>query len=124
MTDREYADALRQLAGHRKITAVIADPSAASFLELLRRDGWTVRKGRNDVADGIRITADLLKSGKLVICEDCTDCLREMDLYVWGEGDTVRKENDHAMDDMRYFAATVVGGGSGFSVCSVVRNRR
>ena len=121
MTDREYADALRALAGDRSITAVIADPSAASFMELLRREGWNVRKGKNDVADGIRLTADLLKTGRLVICPDCTDCLREMDLYVWGEGDTVRKENDHAMDDMRYFAATVAAPGGGFSVCTAAR---
>ena len=122
MTDREYADALRALAGDRKITAVIADPSAASFLELLRREGWTVRKGKNDVLDGIRVTADLLKEGRLVICEPCTDCLRELSLYVWGEGDSVRKENDHAMDDMRYFAATVVSAaGSGGVACAVRR---
>ena len=48
-----------------------------------------------------------------MICEGCADCLREMDEYVWdlsgGGKDKVRKEHDHAMDDMRYFAATVLG---------------
>lgn len=107
-TDEEYADALAALAGGRRITAVIADPSAASFIEVLRRRGWTVRKGRNDVLSGIRRTADLLRAGKLVICDGCTDCLRELELYAWAGGDTVRKEHDHAMDDMRYFAATVL----------------
>ena len=114
MTDEEYAQALEKLAGGRNISAVIVDPSAASFIEVLRRKGWRVRKAENDVLSGIRLTSDLLKSGKIVICEGCADCLREMDEYVWdlsGESrDRVRKEHDHAMDDMRYFAATVLGG--------------
>ncbi len=107
-TDAEYADALESLAGGRAISAVIVDPSAASFIEVLRRRGWNVRKGKNDVLSGIRRTADLLRSGKIVLCEGCVDCLREMELYAWASGDTVRKEHDHAMDDMRYFAATIL----------------
>lgn len=128
MTDGEYADALEKLAGGRPITAVIVDPSAASFLELLRRRGWRVQKARNDVLSGIRLTADLLKSGRLVICEGCADCLRELEEYVWdlqsGSADRVRKEHDHAMDDMRYFAATVLGEKTaGFAACAVERRR-
>ena len=128
MTDEEYAGALENLAGGRKITAVIVDPSAASFIEVLRRKGWRVKKANNDVLAGIRLTADCLKEGRMVICEGCNDCLREMDEYVWdlssGAKDRVKKENDHAMDDMRYFAATVLGShGGGFAACSVERKR-
>ncbi len=128
MTDAEYADALESLAGDRTITTVIVDPSAASFLEVLRRRGWRVQKAKNDVLSGIRLTADLLKNGKLVICEGCSDCLREMEEYVWdlsgGSKDRVRKEHDHAMDDMRYFAATVLGENrTGFAACTVERKR-
>ena len=126
MTDEEYAGALGKLAGGRHITAVIIDPSAASFIEVLRRKGWAVRKADNDVLRGIRITSDLLKEGKLVICAGCEDCLREMEAYVWdleSQGrDRVKKENDHAMDDMRYFAATVLGKKqTGFAACVVER---
>ena len=127
MTDAEYADALEKLADGRPITAVIVDPSAASFLEVLRRRGLPVRKAKNDVLAGIRLTADLLKAGKVVICHGCEDCLREMDSYVWdlqAGGDRVKKENDHAMDDMRYFVSTVLGEQkAGFAVCSVERKR-
>ena len=128
MTDEEYAQALENLAGGREITAVIVDPSAASFLEVLRRKGWRVQKAENDVLSGIRMTSDCLKSGKIVICEGCADCLREMDEYVWdlssGSKDKVRKEHDHAMDDMRYFVATVLGErNGGFAACSVERKR-
>ena len=128
MTDEEYAQALGRLAGDRKITAVVADPSAASFIEVLRRRGWRVVKADNDVLAGIRLTSDLLKAGKLVICQGCDACLREMDAYVWdlscGSKDRVKKENDHAMDDMRYFAATVLKQqDAGFAACAVERRR-
>ncbi|MCQ2419613.1 MAG: PBSX family phage terminase large subunit [Clostridia bacterium] len=124
MTDAEYEKALRELAGERTIRQVIVDPSAASFLEVLRRAGWKVRKADNDVLSGIRKTADCLKEGRIVICDSCTDCLREMELYVWQDGsgkDRVVKKNDHAMDDMRYFVTGMLQGPEAIAVCSVVR---
>lgn len=111
-TDQEYARRLAELAGGREIEAVIVDPSAASFLETLRREGWNVRKADNEVLSGIRRTADALKRGEIVICEACEDAIREFGSYCWdlaaGDRDRVRKEHDHAMDEIRYFVATVV----------------
>ena len=126
MTDAEYADALERLAGDRVITAVIVDPSAASFIEVLRRRGHRVQKAKNEVLSGIRLTADLLKKGTVVICEGCDDCLREMDCYAWdGSKEQVKKEHDHAMDDMRYFVSTVLGTQQGgFAACAVARNNQ
>ena len=110
-TDQEYAQRLQELAGGREIEAVVADPSAASFLEVLRREGWNVRKANNDVLSGIRLTADALKAGRIVICSPCQDAIREFGSYCWdlaaGDRDKVRKEFDHAMDEIRYFVATV-----------------
>lgn len=127
-TDGEYAEDLGRLAGGRTLDFIVVDPSAASFIEVLRREGLPVRKAENDVLAGIRTTAELLKRGKLVICDGCGDCLREMGLYRWDERDgrdRVRKENDHAMDDMRYFAAAVagLGAGTGWSAVGVERGR-
>ena len=73
----------------------------------------------NDVADGIRVTANLLKQRKIVICEGCESCLSEIAAYCWEDGGTGRdrpkKERDHAMDEMRYFAVSIAkkerGGG-------------
>lgn len=128
MTDEEYADALGGLVGNRMVTAVIVDPSAASFMEVLRRRGWKVRKAENQVLSGIRLTADLLKTGKIVICEGCEDLIREMDEYVWDlsspSKDRVKKEHDHAMDEMRYFVSTVIGKREdGFVACAVERRK-
>ena len=128
MTDEEYAAALNKLAGGRPITAVVADPSAASFMETLRRHGWVVQKAENEVLSGIRLTADHLKAGKIVICEGCKDLLREMDEYVWDleseSRDRVKKEHDHAMDEMRYFVATVLGKKSGGFAAYTVERRK
>lgn len=127
MTDGEYADALEALAGGRRLRGVIVDPSAASFLEVLRRRGIPVRKAKNDVLSGIRLTSDCLKSGKLVICDTCPDCIRELGEYLWEPGggkDRVRKEHDHAMDDMRYFAATVLGASAPVFAARSVERRR
>ena len=61
--------------------------------------------------DGIRRTAVYLKNGNIKIHRSCTDCIAEFGLYRWDEKastDTVIKENDHAMDDVRYFVNTVL----------------
>ena len=91
---------------------VVIDPSAASMIAALRRRGrFSVRKARNEVLPGIRLVATLLKAGILQFSPGCQDTIREFSLYRWedsGEKDTVVKENDHAMDDIRYFCATIL----------------
>lgn len=110
LTDEEYYEALEELAGGLPIEQVIIDPSAASFITLIRRKGrFSVRKARNAVVPGIRQVASLLKEGALGFTAECKDCLREFGLYRWKEdADEPVKEFDHAMDDVRYFCATVL----------------
>ncbi len=113
-TDEEHYAALECLAGGRKIARVIVDPSAASFIEVIRRHGkFNVVPAKNNVIDGIRKTSQVLKDGKIRICKNCADIRREFSLYRWDSkkaDDLPVKENDHAMDDMRYFVATVIDG--------------
>ena len=111
-TDEEYYTELKRLASSYPITAVICDPSAASFITTVRRHGeFKVIPAKNDVIDGIRRVSDCLKSGKIKICRECKDSIREFSLYSWDEGslkDCPKKENDHAMDDIRYFVSSVL----------------
>lgn len=127
-TDGEYAGELRRLVGGKSLSCVVVDPSAASFLEVLRRDGWPVRKAANDVLSGIRRTADALKSGRIVICEPCADAIREFGSYCWdlrsGDRDQVKKEFDHAMDEIRYFVATVADPREDEGFCAVSVDRQ
>ena len=113
-TDEEYYRELERLADGFEIRYVIVDPSASSFITTIKMHGkFTVRKARNAVLNGIRATMDFLNNDKLFFCKNCKDIIREFSLYCWDsenlhEKDTVIKENDHAMDDMRYFCYTVL----------------
>ena len=128
-TDEEYHQALVELAGGRPIEGVAVDPSAASFLECIRRHGvFRAVPAQNQVADGIRTVSTLLKQGKLRFAAGCQDCIREFGLYRWDEQagrDQPVKRDDHAMDDMRYFVMTALERREApFCVTSVDRGGR
>ncbi len=109
-TDSEYANDLEALANDNGIKdkTIIVDPSAASFITELRRRGWKVLKARNDVLDGIRYVSEFLSHGLLLIDESCECTLKEFEEYAWDEKASERgedkpiKQNDHAMDMIRY----------------------
>ena len=110
-TDGEYLDEYFRFTQKLKIKAVVVDPSAASFIALLKRHYVFVMPAVNSVVDGIRETADAFSKSKIMINDCCRDCVRELSLYHWDEksaDDRPVKENDHAMDEMRYFVATVL----------------
>lgn len=128
-TDQEYAEALDEwisdiweerkehgsysvLAGdvYAKIPTII-DPSAASFIALLRKTEWAkVRQADNAVADGIRETAVALQTGRIKVLDSLTNWKSEVAGYVWDDKTTDEKPvkvNDHLMDAMRYFVKTM-----------------
>lgn len=110
-TDEEHCDAIEELAKGYTIKRVLVDPSAASFITALQKRKFRVSAANNDVLDGIRRTATYLKEGNIKIHRSCVDSIREFGLYCWDEkknNDTVVKENDHAMDDIRYFCNTIM----------------
>lgn len=115
-TDEEHYAALEKLAGAYDIEKVIVDPSAASFIECIRRHGrFSAAKAENDVISGIRRVSSALGQGMLRFHESCRDIIREFSLYRWNDkagNDAPVKENDHAMDDMRYFTAYITGKGA------------
>ncbi len=113
-TDEEHYEALCELAKGKDVSIVTVDPSAASFIEVIRRhDRFSVVPAVNNVLDGIRMVSSALKEGRIMICKNCADSIREFSLYRWNENainDSVVKQNDHAMDDIRYFVSTVMNG--------------
>ncbi|MDY3928581.1 MAG: PBSX family phage terminase large subunit [Clostridia bacterium] len=112
LTDEEYYEKLCELAGDLDIRYVIVDPSAASFITTIRRHGrFMVKKADNSVLDGIRFCSTLIADGSVVFDSSCKDLIREFGSYCWDNNsteDAVIKQNDHAMDDMRYFCQTVM----------------
>lgn len=111
-TDEEHYAELEKLAGDRYIERVIIDPSAASFKATIKRhDKFFVKSAKNDVINGIRTTSQMLNDGRIKIGVKCKASQEEFGMYRWddkAEVDKVVKENDHAMDDIRYFAYTVL----------------
>ena len=110
-TDEEYCTEIERLAGDLPIRSIVVDPSAASFIEALRRKQYVVRKAKNDVLNGIMLTARYLQDGTIKIHRRCKDSIREFGLYRWDDKateDRPIKENDHAMDSIRYFTFTIL----------------
>lgn len=111
-TDEEHYQSLCELAEGIVVDSVVVDPSAASFITLIKKYGrFKVLPARNNVIDGIRQVSSALKKGEIKICNTCTDCIREFSLYRWENSasrDVPVKENDHAMDDIRYFVTTIL----------------
>ena len=111
-TDEEHYAELERLTKGYYIQAVVVDPSAASFIETIRRHGrYLVVPADNDVLNGIRCVASLMQAGLVIIHESCAASRREFGLYSWDDKakeDRVVKENDHAMDDIRYFCYTIL----------------
>lgn len=123
-TDEEYAEDLVSFIGDARPRAVIVDPSAASFIEALRRKGLSVIKANNDVLDGIRAMATMLTTGALKWSDTCKHTFAEFGSYAWdpkaserGE-DAPIKDMDHCMDADRYFINTVIMHGKG-----IVKNK-
>ncbi len=110
-TDEEHYKALCELIKDREIEFVCVDPSASSFIEVIRRyNRFSVIKAENNVIDGIRKVSSALKEQRVRICKNCLASKREFSLYRWNENDindSVVKTNDHAMDDIRYFVSAL-----------------
>lgn len=131
-TDEEHYDALLKLSEKAvsfggRVEQVVCDPSAASFMECIRRHGeLKVVAANNDVLSGIRKVSDALNQGKLMFSHECCDTLREFSLYRWDEKsghDAPIKENDHSMDDLRYFVTCFLKENTDdFCVLSVSRS--
>lgn len=122
-TDAEYSKARREwLQGvpHPESNVIgvrpewtIVDPSAASYIEQLHRDGGaSVVPADNSVLDGIRTVGSLLAMNRLFIHESAAGVIEEMPGYSWDDeaaekgDDKPIKVDDHSMDALRYGVRT------------------
>lgn len=90
---------------------VIIDPSAASFIALLRKSKWfRPVSANNDVLNGIRNTSTAIRRGYIKINRKCKEWVKEAQSYIWdvhSVEDKPVKEFDHLMDATRYFVNTM-----------------
>lgn len=122
-SDPEYADDIRafldeqgekwgvKLAQRDKPLRMIVDPSAASFITLMRKTGgFSVMGADNDVLNGIRETTTAMRNGRIKISPECKNLISEMQGYVWDDRSEIDKPvkiRDHACDALRYFVKTM-----------------
>lgn len=108
-TDSEYMDDLVKFINNRHVTTIYLDPSAVSFRVELRRNGFNnVLEAKNEVLDGTRFVGKYLSNGRMKVCRKCKNLIKEFHSYVWDTKsiktgvDKPLKENDHALDALRY----------------------
>ena len=123
LTDVEYSERLRGWLGdfphpHEQARGVrpewtIVDPSAASFVTQLHRDGLTPVLADNSVLDGIRSVSSLLARGRLKVHRSCTGLIDEIAGYSWDDDAQKKKGEDkpvkladHSCDALRYAVHT------------------
>lgn len=113
-TDAEYSKDLKEFVQGIRISGVIVDPSAASFIAQLKKDRFYVIKAKNAVEDGIRNVANALNRQLILYNDCCKETFREFSSYIWdanaadrGEDKPI-KQNDHHMDSDRYFVSTIL----------------
>lgn len=116
-TDADYAKDMGEFVEclpNGEVKAIV-DPSAASFIAELRRfdDGkhtFRVRKAKNNVSDGIRDTSSAMSMGLIKFNREMARTDEEFKSYLWDDkssSDKPVKENDHAMDAIRYHVETL-----------------
>lgn len=112
-TDYEYVEDLAKFIQFRNVQGIYIDPSAASFRAALIQAGIdNIIDANNDVNNGIGYTSMKLSAGALKICSKCRNLISEFQSYVWDEKsvklgvDKPKKENDHALDALRYVMYT------------------
>ena len=89
------------------------DPSALGFKAQLVEAGETyTRAAYNDVVPGIQTVASVIDNDLLRVSPRCDSLIREFAAYVWDEKAAARgedkpvKEDDHALDALRYYFAS------------------
>lgn len=85
--------------------------SSKSVSELFYDFGINVNANVNkDVFSGIQRVKQYLKvtshGAKLRIFPSCVNLIRELKSYRWGEGEHPKKQDDHCLDELRYYIMT------------------
>lgn len=121
-TDSEYANDLDKWLDGITPQKIVIDPAAASFIAELKKRGYSVKKAKNDVIDGIRYVGMLLNEEKIVIHNSCENTIKEFNSYTWdakaadrGEDKPI-KQHDHCMDALRYFCYTIIRKPNGINI--------
>lgn len=120
-TEDQIADYVQALQANR----VYPDPESPSSIATLKKRGVNVReviKGKDSVKNGINKVRELLRAKKLFISSRCSNLLFEFETYAYPEeskrtaeglSENPIKENDDALDSLRYVLMMASKGNGG-----------
>ncbi len=92
------------------------DPSSPGLITALNNEGVCAIGADNAILPGITAVQDLIATGNLYISPRCKNLLKERGSYQWREGkDEPVKENDHAIDALRYLVQGIRVGDAMFA---------
>ncbi|GGJ11371.1 PBSX family phage terminase large subunit [Paenibacillus hunanensis] len=112
----DYArDFVEFIAGF-DVKKIFIDPSAKGFITELKKMGVRrIEEADNAVLPGIESVAVALKEQQLFVSALCTETIKEFFSYIWDVKASQRgddkpiKQNDHAMDALRYVIYNLLG---------------
>lgn len=107
LTDKQIAQKVVPYLNEVNASTISLDPSALSMRnELMQYQGrdFVVKRAKNDVEWGLKVSGGVLAHKKITISPECKRLIEELQSYSWDpdKEDTVIKRNDHACDAMRY----------------------
>ena len=92
-----------------KPTKVYADPAEPDRIDILKRAGLNCREVSKDIVAGVDRVRELFKQSRIHIHPDCKNLIHELETYRYpdkkpdqNEQEKPVKENDHALDALRY----------------------
>ena len=106
---KQTTDQIAEQANLYKSTKVYADSAEPDRIEILKKAGLNVRQVSKDIIAGVDHVRELFKQGRIHISPDCKNLIHELETYRYpdkkpekNEDEKPIKENDHALDALRY----------------------
>ena len=106
-----------EYAKSKLTNAVYPDPAEPDRIEEMRRHGLNAREVSKEISAGVTKVRELFKANKIKIHKSCVNLIQELETYSYPNKKDEKnydevpiKENDHAVDSLRYALFMHVGG--------------
>lgn len=106
---KQSTDQIAEIASIFKPNKVYPDPAEPDRVDILRKKGLNVYDVSKDIVAGIDAVRNLFKQNRLFISKKCINLIWELETYSYpdkkpdnNEPEKPIKENDHAVDALRY----------------------
>ena len=111
---QQTTEQIAQIALSYKSRECYADPAEPDRIQTLNRLGLNCREVSKDIVAGIDKVKELFKQGRIHINPKCVNLIWELETYHYpekkpeqNEKEVPVKENDHALDALRYCLYTI-----------------